>query len=96
MPASNTQSYINGRANVIARAAQLASDSEQCNKAARRFQSRMHVPGGVAHVAAAALLGESAVLDVFEPTSIAFKTAVERKADREEDLRRRGKQTGQS
>ena len=44
MPQSNTQSYINGGANVRARASDLASSPEQRSKAATRFALPNHRP----------------------------------------------------
>ena len=65
MPASNTQGYINGGANVAARAAQLAADPAQLDKAAKRMGSRWRCSGGVAQRAAAVLVTESAVVAEF-------------------------------
>ena len=93
MPQSNTQSYINGGANVRARASDLASSPEQRSKAATRFASRWKCSGDVAQRAAAALVTESGVLGEFDPAVLAFKTDEERAAAREKDRGRRDKKT---
>ena len=93
MPQSNTQSYINGGANVRARASDLASSPEQRSNAAARFASRWDCSGDVAQRAAAALVTESAVLGEFDPAVLAFKTDEERAAAREKDRGRRDKKT---
>ena len=93
MPQSNTQSYINGGANVRARASDLASSPEQRSKAATRFASRWDCSGDVAQRAAAALVTESAVLGEFDPAVLAFKTDEERAAAREKHRGRRDKKT---
>ena len=96
MPASNTQGYINGGANVAARAAELAADPVQLDKAAKRMASRWGCSGGVAERSAAVLVTESAVLAEFDPTLLAFKTDKERAEAREGDLERKGKRTRQT
>ncbi len=62
MPQPNTQSYINGGANVRARASGLASSPEQPSKAATRFAWRWNCSEDIAQRAAAALVTESAML----------------------------------
>ena len=93
MPASNTQSYINGGANVRARASDLASDAAQRDKATKRFASRWNCAGDVAQRAAAALVTECALLGEFDPATLAFKTDAERAAARQKDLGRRNEKT---